>query len=124
MAVLMSVIFTPAIRLYLKDRWTRVTLIISLFLCLVAVVLIISLLPREDNIILHYNIYFGIDLIGDWREIFYIPMSVVAMIVINGFVGLFIWRRNRTISYLLNIGNVFLSLLAVISCSLIIYLNY
>lgn len=39
--------------------------------------------PSEQPIPLHYNIYFGIDLIGVWYNMFIIPLSGLVIIILN-----------------------------------------
>ena len=38
--------------------------------------------PVDFPIILHYNVYFGVDVIGDWWQVYYLPL-----------IGLLIWRE-------------------------------
>ena len=114
---------SPAVRLYFKDKWILVNLISAILLCLITAVAIILYLPRQDNVILHYNIYFGIDLLGNWYEALFIPIASFFIVIINGVVGIFIWRRDRVISYLLGIGSFFIAVIAVTATGLLLYLN-
>ncbi|OGL59205.1 hypothetical protein A3H10_01195 [Candidatus Uhrbacteria bacterium RIFCSPLOWO2_12_FULL_46_10] len=119
----MRILLSPAIRLYFKDTWTRATLIPALILCLLAVGLIVFIMPREENLVLHYNIYFGIDLLGNWYEVLFIPLAGLILVILNAVVGSFVWRRDRVISYLLGFGTVILSFVVIVATSLLVYLN-
>lgn len=122
-AVIMSFILAPAVRLYFKDKWILASLISAILLCAIAAAIFLIYLPRQENIILHYNVYFGIDLLGNWYESLLIPLAGFFIVAINGLVGIFIWRRDRVISYLLGIGSFFIAVIVMTSAALLVYLN-
>ena len=119
----MRAYLSPAVRLYLKDSWIRLAFIPAIVLCLLAILPIIFIMPRQENIVLHYNIYFGIDLLGNWHEVLFIPLAGLILVILNTIIGSFIWRHDRVISYILGFSTVILSALVVVAVSLLVYIN-
>lgn len=119
----MRAFLSPVVRLYFKDKWILSALISAILLCVIAAAAIVLYLPRQENAVLHYNIYFGIDLLGDWYETLFIPVAGFFMIIINGVVGIFIWRRDRVISYLFGIGSFLIAVIIATATGLLLYLN-
>lgn len=68
----------------------------------------------EETILLHYNIFFGIDLTGSWRQLLWIPGSGLVIAIVNTMVIVF---RNKT-EYLYNI--IFLLLTAIIQAMILL----
>ena len=58
--------------------------------------------PQPDPIFLHYNIYYGIDLIGEWwKAYFFLPGSGLLFFLINYILAFFLYPREKIISYFL-----------------------
>lgn len=81
--------------------------------------------PVDLPIVLHYNVYFGVDVLGDWKEVFFSPLLGWLFLLLNGFLAILFFIRKEIIgSYLLLLGLFFIELsLAIYSLSLII-INY
>ncbi len=58
-------------------------------------------LADHGLVILHYNIDFGIDLIGQPREFFILPIFGLMVIIINSWIAMFIGRKGRFSAHLL-----------------------
>ena len=56
---------------------------------------------KEDLIPLHYNIYFGVDLIDNKYQIFKLPLIGLMVIIINCYLGRLIYRREKLAAYIL-----------------------
>lgn len=69
---------------FLKSRFFLISFFLSVLLngCL-WFLLYWRIKPAEEPITLHYNIYFGPDLIGEWTWVFAMPAVGAAIIVIN-----------------------------------------
>lgn len=115
-------ILTPALRFYWQDRTIRYAYLGVSGLLLVTLILSYWLMPASETAALHYNIYYGIDFIGNSLNLLWVPIVVLILSIINFFVGLMIWRHDRIISYFMAVGTLFLSMIAVVSVSLIINL--
>lgn len=79
-------------------------------------VLMIFIQPVDLPLILHYNVYFGVDIMGNWREVFFSPAIGIVLFIINFLLAFYFYKsRERIISYLLMIGTL------MIQCGMLIY---
>lgn len=70
--------------LYFKDKFIRWGLISSLLLNLFLWVILYNRIPIQvEPLVLRYNIYVGINLIGSWWQVFYLPLIGLAIIFFN-----------------------------------------
>lgn len=74
----------------------------------------LKLKGREDLIPLHYNIYFGVDLIGNKEQVFKLPLIGAIVFLVNYFLAGLIYRSEKFASYIL----IFASLAVAIVLSL------
>ena len=107
----------------LKDPFHNRTIGIGLLVAMIInlgawVVLYLYIKPSLDPIYLHYNIYFGIDLIGEWYKIYIIPLSGLLIILVNYLAGVILYPSNRVLSKLVVLFavpvNIFLTLASVL----------
>lgn len=120
----MARLLAPVLRLYFKDRWIRVTLGLTLGLVVVGFVAVVWGLPKSDSLPLHYNIFFGIDYLGSWQEAVRVPLAGLVIAICNAIVGVFLWRRDRVISYFLGFATVAVNLVLATAIFFIVYLNH
>lgn len=94
-------------KLYLRDPWIFGPLTAS-FILQAAQWWYIAANVRStaDQIFLHYNIIFGIDLIGPWWKIFLPPAAGLAFLAINFFLSFFLYRFDRLLARLLPLFTV------------------
>lgn len=78
---------------------------------------------QEESIILHYNIYFGIDKIGNWGEIYYLPMIGIVILLINLFFGYILYDKDKLISYFFLVIAVFSQIFLNLATFFIILIN-
>ena len=108
----------------LNDRTSQVLLVIGILLNIASwIYIFINIKPQTDPIFLHYNIYFGVDLIGDWYRIYRIPLVGVAVYFINLYFSSILYRRERTISYFVIGITIFLQAIVLVSSYLITQQN-
>jgi len=79
--------------------------------------------PQEEPIYLHYNIYFGINLIGPYFEIYYLPLSGLVIFLVNFLLSAIIYNKEKIIVNFLFITNVLVQFSLWIATTLIILLN-
>lgn len=109
---------------YYRDRLINISLFFGIFANIgLWLLLIWQARGFSDSISLHYNIYFGIDLLGSWYQIFLLPSFGLAFIVINFIVGLAIYTREKILSYFLVWSGVFVQLIFILSAISIILIN-
>jgi hypothetical protein len=55
--------------------------------------------PQADPVYLHYNIYFGVDLIGQWYRIFLLPALGFVFYVIDIAIAAFLYKKSVLLGY-------------------------
>ena len=81
-------------------------------------------MPQDETIFLHYNIYYGVDLIGGWYQIYlYIPFIALIVFFINVFISYILYKRDVKLTYLIQGLNVFLQVSILVSTYLIVQQN-
>lgn len=92
----------PKIALILKNKFIIINFIFSVVInILLWVFLIYRIQPQEEPIFLHYNIYFGIDLIGEWYRIYIIPALGSVIIFINLLISSIIYNKEKILAFFL-----------------------
>jgi len=79
--------------------------------------------PQESPIFLHYNILFGVDLVGSWWRVFVIPVVGLSIIIVNTVVGWTTFHKDKFIAYFLNSTALICQIFLFISAYLLVYLN-
>lgn len=72
-----------------------------LFLVLNLFYIFLKLRIKEGLIPLHYNIYFGVDLIGNKGQILKLPFVGLIVLGVNCFLARFVYGKERFVSYIL-----------------------
>lgn len=75
------------------------------------------------TIILHYNIYFGPDGFGSWFDLLTIPGIGTIMIIVNIGLAIWLWRRDRFLSYVVMMAAVIVQAILLVAMALLIQLN-
>jgi len=76
--------------------------------------------PTTNPVSLHYNIYFGIDLIGEWYKIYLLPASGLVVLIINWIISLILHNKSKVLSYFTLSLTLFLQLCIGIATYLIL----
>ncbi|MDZ7799113.1 MAG: hypothetical protein U5L76_05965 [Patescibacteria group bacterium] len=101
-----------------------INFIISLILNLVVwLLLYMQFQPTQEPVILHYNIYFGIDLIGDWYKIFALPLFGFIIFFINFFFSIIIYHKEKILSYILIFSSSVIQIFLGLASLFIIFQN-
>ncbi|OGH68621.1 MAG: hypothetical protein A2754_01885 [Candidatus Magasanikbacteria bacterium RIFCSPHIGHO2_01_FULL_47_8] len=111
-------------KLYLRDWWVAVPLVVSAALQVVMWWYITSKIsPTNEQIFLHYNIMFGIDLVGEWWKIFFAPIAGVAVLLINYFLSFSLYGSNKFLARLLSVFTICFQALLLVGVVIIVRLN-
>jgi hypothetical protein len=112
------------IKLYIKNLPNLIMLGSSLILNIaVWFWLFWQIRPQEEQIFLHYNILFGVDLVGSWWRIVFVPLSGLLIIIVNAILGWVLFRKDKFASQLLNATSVVCQIFLLIVASLLVFLN-
>lgn len=88
-------------------------------------IILIFVKPVDFSIILHYNVYFGVDVIGDWRKIFLLPALGLFLFFLNFWLAVYFYKQEEKVAAHLLMVVSFLAQLSLIIASVTITLiNY
>lgn len=113
-------------RVFVRDQLILFAGVISLAINLFAwVLLIFHGLPfrGEALVPLHYTIYFGVDLVGPWYQIFVPALFGLLALLINFSIILRIYEARRVLAYTYAGVTVFLELILLAAAFFILLLN-
>lgn len=89
------------------------------------VILRVFVQPVDFPIILHYNVYFGVDVLDDWKKVYLVPLIGFFLLIINTFLGLYFYQnKERIASYILAIANLMIQLSLLVAAASVILINY
>jgi hypothetical protein len=79
--------------------------------------------PGERGAILHYNIFFGVDLIGPWQRLLWIPSVASFALLVNTILAYALFVKNRTASILILVSTSLCEAIVASGTYLIVYQN-
>jgi hypothetical protein len=89
------------------------------------VILKLLIQPVDFSIILHYNVYFGVDLKGSYQQVFGIPLIGLFLFLINISLSKYVYKKGERIaSYLLLMATLMLQINLIVYSLSIILINY
>jgi len=110
------------LRACLADRFVQTNLLVGLLINIALwVVLILPVREFTELIPLHYNIYFGIDLLGYWYRIFLMPVLGLVVFTVNLFLTAWFFLKEKTIGYFLIGASTFVQLILLLAGMAIIF---
>jgi hypothetical protein len=74
-------------------------------------------------VILHYNLFFGVDEVGEYDKIFILPGIGLVLLLINTLLANFFYRIERIAAYLLTFNTFILQALLLLASYLVIKVN-
>ena len=100
---------------FLRDAINRILLGASSII-IIWLFLFFYFFIKQNNIpiVLHYNVDWGVDYLGEVKSIFILPLVGGIIMAINGFLALKIWKKNRFLSYFLTAATL------IVQCFLVI----
>ncbi len=88
-------------------------------------VLAIFINKSEGDIILHYNVYFGVDNFGNWKQVFLMPAIGLFLFLVNFQLSFFFYKnKERIASYTLLLASLMAQLSLIIAAVSVILINY
>ena len=80
--------------------------------------------PTDQPLILHYNVYFGIDAIGDWRSIYLMPGLALVFLLVNAVLSRFFFYKEKFVSYLFALMAFVVQALMAIGLASVLMINF
>ncbi len=112
------------VKLYIKHWPTLLCLGASLLLNIATWIwLLIEIRPQTEPVFLHYNILFGVDYVGEWWQVLYLPISGIVIIIVNAVMGWLLFNRDKFLAQILNGIGLFCQLFLLIAAALLVFLN-
>ncbi len=109
---------------WFKNKILRWNFLLGVFLNLVTwIFLYWQFAPQVDPVYLRYSVYFGINLIGDWWQVFYGPALGTLVLVLNYVLVLMCSKKSRFAAYFLAFGASAVQLLLIVSCIFLVMIN-
>lgn len=95
---------------FLKNDIVRILLALSLFPVLGSFVILGSTIyPISIPVILRYNVYFGVSLLGDWWQVYVFPVAGIFLYAIHVLLARHYYGlRERIASYLVLLASFFM----------------
>lgn len=79
--------------------------------------------PTPEPIFLHYNVLFGVDYIGDWWRVFFLPIVGLSILLINTLLGWLLASRDLVVAYILQVIALLSSSLLLLMAILLVQIN-
>jgi hypothetical protein len=116
-------------RFFWHGFWTDPVIFFSIILAILMniglwVTLFRTVVPTDMPIILHYNIYFGVDAVGNWKSLFFMPTLAVVLLFLNLMLSRFFYYKERLVSYLFAGAALVLQLLMAVGVISAILINF
>lgn len=81
--------------------------------------------PADFPIILHYNVYFGVDVIGPWWQVYFLPLIGLLLLAVNASLGyLFYQQKERIVAHLLVLATFIVQVCITIAVVSLLLINY
>jgi len=111
-------------KIYLKNLWIKLFISISLLLNIFHFWYLFAHLDfSQENYFLHYNVIFGVDLVGAWTKLLILPISGFLVILVNFLLALYFFNKDKFLSFILAITALFFEVFLSIGLILIMRLN-
>ena len=111
-------------KVYWKDRWVWIPavflLLFQLFMWVYAAVYV---RPTADQVFLHYNVVFGVDLIGEWWKILAVPFGGFLIFLINFSLSWYRYSEDKILARFLTFVSALFNLFLAIAFYLVVGLN-
>ncbi|OGY45448.1 MAG: hypothetical protein A3A24_02210 [Candidatus Buchananbacteria bacterium RIFCSPLOWO2_01_FULL_46_12] len=114
----------PSLQAYWSNRLIKFNLLFSLLVNILVWLILVRLIRNfSESIIFHYNIYFGVDLLGNWYEIFWLPASGLFIIFLNFILASLFSEKEKIISYFLVSASSLVQVLIFLASLTVIFIN-
>lgn len=110
-----------------RQPLVRVSLVLSILLLgLIVFLLVGRLLPLiggREFIALHYNVYVGVDRVGPWSRVLFVPIIGLVAGTVNVLSACWWWKRERTLALFFLVGTLVIELTMAVASLLIVLVN-
>ena len=116
-------------RFFWHGFWTDPVIFFSLFFAILVnaglwVALFWTVMPTDLPIILHYNVYFGVDAIGGWKSLFFMPTLAAVLLFLNAVLSRYFYYKEKMAAYLFAGAALVLQILMAVGVISAIIINF
>ena len=86
-------------------------------------ILYIKIKPDQTNILLHYNVVYGSDVVAKSLYIYWIPLLALILFVINFIFAKVYYKKEKLIAYFINISQIVVQLIFLVASLVLIVAN-
>ncbi len=87
------------------------------------ILLLIKIKPSSTNILLHYNVVYGSDLISKSWYVYWIPLLALILLLLNFFVSSLFYKKEKLASYFLSMATIAVQLIFLSASIILIIAN-
>lgn len=80
-------------------------------------------IESDYPIILHYNLFFGVDYLGNYEKIYLIPLTGLIIIIVNSVLGQIFYTKEKLVAYFLIFNMLIIQIFLLFAGHLIIKVN-
>ncbi|NTU66546.1 MAG: hypothetical protein HGB08_01335 [Candidatus Moranbacteria bacterium] len=81
--------------------------------------------PVTDTVIIHYNVYFGVDMIGDPDQAYWLPTIGLILFSINFLFSIYFYaKKERIATHILLMASLMIQLSLMVAIASVIIINY
>jgi hypothetical protein len=108
-----------------ERKFRLVTILLGAVHLVVGIALFLFFQPSPEPIVLRYNVYFGIDILSAWWQVYLIPLLSAVFVFVNVFLAeRFLRMGQRLLALIFLLGSGIITLGLVIAIAAIVLINY
>lgn len=117
-------VHTYPFKLYINYRPNLIISILAFLLNVASWVwILLEIRPQEETLFLHYNILFGVDYIGEWWKVLFLPITGLLIFIINFSLGWLLFHKDKFISIILNCVSLLCQIFVLVASGILVFLN-
>lgn len=112
------------IKLYLRKKSNIILFTLGILFNISSWIwLFIHISKNLGQVFLHYNVLFGVDLVGSWYSVFALPLAGLLILFFNAFLGWILYKQDPFAAYILNGVTILINIILFISSAILVFLN-
>src|SRR5579885_1378059 len=106
---------------FFHDRLNAVGLLVSLLLNAINWVIILGKIkPSANNILLHYNVIYGSDLVAHSWYAYGIPLLALVLLVVNFILAQRVYQKEKLAAYFLSMATIAIQVIFIVASLVLI----
>ena len=111
-------------KVFIKNWWVNISLFLAFILNIFGWWEVLFRLKHDSgNFFLHYNTIFGVDLVGSWWKLLYLPAVGLLIILANFGLGMFFYSKDKFLAITLAVLTALVEIFITIGTVMAVNLN-